>query len=166
MVSQENATHEQPAGKIVERKPVVESLPKEKRVAPRPPLETNAKPQTLAAVKSEASVAPGPTGIVAAGAKAAARALRLNSKLSPLFGWVRPKGAARALPRTDAMVQGELSLDRVKVVRNDLSDSDLEIVPAKKPTQPTLPAAELATAQSSPRAWERVANRLFGADKT
>jgi hypothetical protein len=29
-------------------------------------------------------------------------------------------------------VQGELSLDRIKVVRNDLSDTDLEIVRAKK----------------------------------
>jgi hypothetical protein len=29
-------------------------------------------------------------------------------------------------------VQVELSLDRVRVVRNDLSDSDLEIVPARK----------------------------------
>jgi hypothetical protein len=28
-------------------------------------------------------------------------------------------------------VQGELSLERVKVVRNDLSDTDLEIVTAK-----------------------------------
>lgn len=34
-------------------------------------------------------------------------------------------------PFTKAPVQGELSLDRIKVVRNDLSDADLEIVPAR-----------------------------------
>jgi hypothetical protein len=37
---------------------------------------------------------------------------------------------------TKAPVQGELSLDRIKVVRNDLSDADLEIVPARpKPVE-------------------------------
>jgi hypothetical protein len=33
-------------------------------------------------------------------------------------------------------VQGELSLDRIKVVRNDLSEADLEIVPVKISLQP------------------------------
>jgi hypothetical protein len=65
------------------------------------------------------------------------------------------------------MVQGELSLDRVKVVRNDLSDSDLEIVPAKQPSRSAVPAPELAaTVSSPPRAWGRVTSRLFGAGKT
>jgi hypothetical protein len=37
-----------------------------------------------------------------------------------------------AVPRFDKpVVQGELSLDNIKVVRNDLSDADMEIVPAK-----------------------------------
>lgn len=36
-------------------------------------------------------------------------------------------------------VQGELSLDTVRVVRNDLSDADLEVVPAKAPVaQPSI----------------------------
>jgi hypothetical protein len=36
------------------------------------------------------------------------------------------------IPRFDKpVVQGELSLDNIKVVRNDLSDADMEIVPAK-----------------------------------
>jgi len=167
VVPQEAAIHEQPAAKPVERKPVVESSRKEKHVSSRPKVEINTKPETLVTVASKPSGPSGPTGVVAAGARAAARVLRLNSKLNPLFGWVRPKGGARALPRTDPMVQGELSLDRVKVVRNDLSDSDLEIVPARKPSQPTLSAPELAAAQGSPqRAWERMASRLFGAGKT
>jgi hypothetical protein len=29
-------------------------------------------------------------------------------------------------------VQGELSLEKIQVMRNDLSDTDLEIIPAKK----------------------------------
>ena len=50
-----------------------------------------------------------------------------------------PKPAARTsppIPRHDQTpVQGELSLDRVRVVRNDLSEADVEIVPAKSPTK-------------------------------
>lgn len=41
------------------------------------------------------------------------------------------KSSMKPAPR--AAVQGELSLDKVKVVRNDLSDSDLELVAASKP---------------------------------
>ena len=166
-VQTEGAIREQPM-KLEEQKPAVESVKKEKRVGIRPAFETNAKPEVQEAVTSDGKVVAGnATGVVAAGARAAARVLRLNSKLNPLFGWVRPKGGARALPRTDAMVQGELSLDRVKVMRNDLSDSDLEIVPARKPAPVPSPAPELAAASNSPaRSWERVASRLFGAGKT
>jgi hypothetical protein len=39
-------------------------------------------------------------------------------------------GSAKSRP-AHVPVQGELSLDKVKVVRNDLSDSDLEVVTAK-----------------------------------
>ena len=48
--------------------------------------------------------------------------------------------------RTDkAPVQAELSLDAIKVVRNDLSDADLEVVPARPgsaPVQAKPPPAE------------------------
>jgi hypothetical protein len=92
-----------------------------------------------------------------------------------------PKPARSAVPKfTKPLVQGELSLDTIKVVRNDLSDSDLEVVPAR-------PAAPLALAKIVPAAkapghvpipaaarlggaaeaaWERVSARLFGAGKT
>jgi hypothetical protein len=46
-----------------------------------------------------------------------------------------PFKSERSTPRpavADA-VQGELSLDKVKPVRNDLSDSDLELIPAAAP---------------------------------
>jgi len=66
-------------------------------------------------------------------------------------------------------VQGELSLDRIKVVRNDLSDTDLEVVrarPAAAPTQAASvpPAAEKAAPGST--AWGRLAARVRGAGRT
>lgn len=55
-------------------------------------------------------------------------------------GWLprrQPKAPKSAIPRLQKPpVQTELSLDRIKVMRNDLSDADLEIVPAG-PTRPT-----------------------------
>ena len=68
----------------------------------------------------------------------------------------RPAGG-RTRPRlAKPMVQCELSLERVRVVRNDLSDSDVEIVAR------SAPAAE-AVEKAPGGAWERVAERLFGA---
>ncbi len=52
---------------------------------------------------------------------------RLTYKKNPFRSSVRPT------PRGE--LQGELSLDKVKVVRNDLSDSDLELVEASQPAK-------------------------------
>jgi len=52
---------------------------------------------------------------------------RLSYKKNPF------RSSARPAPRGE--LQGELSLDKVKVVRNDLSDSDLELVEASRPTK-------------------------------
>jgi hypothetical protein len=113
------------------------------------------------------SVAAATASVLTAGARAAARLVQLNSKLNPVSWRTRAKGGARALPLTDeAMVQAELSLDRVKVVRNDLSDSDLEIVPAKKPPQVPLPAPVPTAEKASEGGWGRVTGRLFGIGKT
>ena len=64
--------------------------------------------------------------------------------------------------------QAELSLDAVKPVRNDLSDSDLQIVPAKpefkpdalKPPRPRVPRPELTGF-----AWSRLTARLFNSER-
>lgn len=76
----------------------------------------------------------------------------------------KPRGGA---PR-GALVQGELSLDRVKVVRNDLSESDLEVVrasqaePSKVPAgSPAIPAKTTGVAP----AWSAAAGRLLGLNK-
>jgi hypothetical protein len=94
----------------------------------------------------------GRSGIRSANAKPAlARAigaLRLKA-VALLSGWraklggllPRPRAAKvkPAIPRfTKPAVQGELSLDRIRVVRNDLSDADLEVVPAKAPATPAV----------------------------
>jgi hypothetical protein len=79
----------------------------------------------------------------------------------------------------DAPVQTELLLDSVKPVRNDLSDSDLEVVrmkskPAAEVTEqaaalvPTaVPVATVAeTTPSEPVAWDRIKNQFLGAGKS
>jgi len=66
-------------------------------------------------------------------------------------------------PLLKCPVQGELSLDRVRVVRNDLSDADLEVMPAR-----TSPAPAGLVGKSNARtewAWGRVARRLLPAGK-
>ena len=54
-----------------------------------------------------------------------------GSKLNSLVSQ-KPKPTRSAVPRFNGVpVQGELSLDNIKVVRNDLSDTDLEVVTRK-----------------------------------
>ena len=49
-----------------------------------------------------------------------------------LFSFFATQNVAKASRR---LVQGELSLDSVRVVRNDLSDSDVELVRVRRPSQ-------------------------------
>ncbi len=90
--------------------------------------------------------------------------------------------ASRQEAATRAPVQSELLLDAVKPVRNDLSDSDLEIVqaarrnaevksqvpaPAPAPVPmvvaPNAPEAQPVAAEGA--AWSRIKNQFFGAGK-
>jgi len=53
--------------------------------------------------------------------------------------WQRRKTRARPvdpIPASKAPVQAELSLDNIKVVRNDLNDADVEVVPSKPAAKP------------------------------
>ncbi len=80
-------------------------------------------------------------------------------KLSPARWSGGQKSAAKpAIPRFDKpVVQGELSLQNIKVVRNDLNDADVEVVPARtfsqetnfKPALHTQTRSELAVSQGS-----------------
>ena len=59
-------------------------------------------------------------------------------------------------------MQAELSLDRVKVVHNDLSDADVEIVPIKSRTAPEAEAPILPPANGGD-SWGRLSAKIFGA---
>ena len=69
------------------------------------------------------------------------------------------------LPSGSGAVQGELALDLVKVVRNDLNDADLEVVSKPKPPKPP---ADPAPSQQKPAGtgplWGRLSSRWFGAN--
>lgn len=87
-----------------------------------------------------------------------------KAKLSGLA--VRPR-ATVAKPAISQFakppVQGELSLDRVKVVRNDLSEADVEVVPAKPKVAPALLA--VAPEGEGESSWGWTMPRIFHAGK-
>ena len=78
---------------------------------------------------------------------------------------------SKTRPKTDAgPVQTELSLDGVKPVRNDLSDSDLEVVrvtaaPPAVPVSATTTVTSAHEAEASGVVWHQIKNHLFGAEK-
>jgi hypothetical protein len=102
-------------------------------------------------------VAPSPRAAVCLNAiPATTNWFRLGN--NPFGNW------AVAKPKPLATAQAELSLDAVKPVRNDLSDSDLQIVPAKpnasKPTHPHTLRPELTGL-----AWSRLTARFFNSER-
>jgi hypothetical protein len=94
---------------------------------------------------------------------------RRGSAVKAFLLWGRAKkGKVRGLSAAKPLVQGELSLDRVKVVRNDLSESDLEIVRASQPAVPkgSGPAeAVVPKAANALPGWGAAASRLLGLSK-
>jgi len=80
-----------------------------------------------------------------------------------------PPLLARVLERTLLTpAQAELSLDAVKPVRNDLSDSDLQIVPARpgiKPDALKAPRPRLLKPELTGFAWSRLTARLFNSER-
>jgi hypothetical protein len=94
-------------------------------------------------------------------------------KINPLvwLGSRKPAPAKPAAPRFGKTpVQGELSLDNIKVMRNDLSEADVEIVPmkARRPKELPMVAEASAAAMAIPElppattAWEYLGERLLG----
>ena len=91
--------------------------------------------------------------------------------------WMGNPFSPRPTLRADS--KGQLSLEFVKVVRNDLSEADLELVPAKSrvvapsmsvsvsvapsPTPPTVPAPprDRDSLEPEPSRWSRFTARLF-----
>ncbi len=75
--------------------------------------------------------------------------------ISPKTGVVKAAAGQKAIQAT----QAELKLDSVKVLHNDLSDVDVEVVPIKSRSSATdLPPAK--------KSWEFLGERLFGVEAT
>jgi hypothetical protein len=78
-------------------------------------------------------------------------------KLNPISIW---RGSTSLAPSAPCPVQSELSLDSVKVVHNDLSDADVEVVPIKSRTADKTAVPVLSPPEKS---WEFLAERMFHA---
>ncbi len=113
-------------------------------------------------------------------------AKQVTASVASFIKALRPRAAAllrkltslvprrRSRPRTAAIasfargaLQGELSLDRIKVVRNDLSDVDLEVVRTSEKVAPAIAASTSPTVpQTGQTAWAPATPGLIGAGKT
>ncbi len=104
---------------------------------------------TEASQKKAAHVSPGI--VTDGGGLAESSALRLGQ---PRFGRnVPPVNGAELRPAIpSAGIQPELSLDAVKVVNNDLSDADVEVVPLK---------SRVADLPPPRKSWEILGERLL-----
>ena len=109
----------------------------------------------MAEVSAQTSVKP-------AGPVATARSGETEARSKPwLDAWVKRHKTRTVRP----MVQGELSMDTVRVVRNDLSEADLEIVPAK-PAEPFIAAVEQpvkVASESKTTLFKQYVSRLVSA---
>lgn len=79
-----------------------------------------------------------------------------TSRLNPASAWRGPQVDARK--GSSPAVQAELSLDTVKVIHNDLSDADVEVVPIK-----SRPAAVIPGLPPAKNTWEFLGERLMRA---
>jgi len=91
---------------------------------------------------------------------------KTESRISLMAFWrwggrSNPFHPKAVLQKGAAPIQGELSLQEIKVVRNDLNETDLEVVPALK-NEVALPATETHL-EASRLVLRRIAARLFGA---
>lgn len=81
-----------------------------------------------------------------------------TSRLNPVSLW---RASPTETPAQTAArpVQAELCLEKVKVVHNDLSDAEVEVVPMKsRPARAVAPAANLPPAKES---WEILGERML-----
>jgi len=95
------------------------------------------------------------------------------------FAWVQklnPIGLFRAIGfgtkarhrgAAAKQVQGELTLERIQVVRNDLRDADLEIVPGRLMGIPSGASPVLGSSvRPDTGGWSRMTNRMIGLEHT
>jgi hypothetical protein len=79
-----------------------------------------------------------------------------TSKLNPVSFW---RASQPSVSSVQPVVQSELSLDSVKVVHNDLSDVDVEIVPIKS----RAPSPTKADLHPAKKTWEVLGERIMKA---
>jgi hypothetical protein len=128
-------------------------LPETRTELPQPPAENSAAPAKKAPAPDWARTQKMP--VISGNAKSLAA---WTTKLNPLTMLRGPQIQELKQP-----VQVELSLEKVKVVHNDLTDADVEIIPIKsRPARvaaiPDLPPAK--------RSWEILGERLLGLEAT
>ena len=147
-----------------------------------PVVETNNQTQRLSAlgaliVDREASVVASKISPPAEKQKVAAPVDSWLKKINPMVWFgnrkeVLPRPVAPRFSKSYVPVQGELSLENIKVMRNDLSEADVEVVTAKArapkvvtaPAAPQAGAAAMAIPELPPatRAWEFIGEHLMG----
>ena len=118
----------------------------------RPEAETIAAPIQKVVAPIEVKIQKLPTPV-----PGPVRATSWASKLNPISRWRVPAPATRS---AQGPVQSELSLDSVKVVHNDLSDADVEVVPIKSRTADK---ANVPVLPPPTKPWEFLAERMFHA---
>jgi hypothetical protein len=92
-------------------------------------------------------------------AKALPRKQGWVERLNPISIWRSPSPPMPG--KAPLPMQAELSLDRVKVVHNDLSDADVEVVPIKSRTLPEAAEPLLPPAHAGD-SWGRLGAKIFG----
>jgi hypothetical protein len=127
-------------------------------------LPATPKPAVSPASVASGSGASAPNALIARSSPPAGRSRWLGSWFSP----ARRRATLPAATANKTPLQGELLLDRVQVVRNDLSDADLEVVavrPSRRPVVPA-PASSAKTLAGIPSRVGNAATRLLGTLKT
>ena len=127
--------------------------------------ESESTTQRFSAAKSSGDNSPAPnpqSAVVVAQTVRVPKLSRFNPLLilrDALPGGKAKDSAKMVKGQKGTPMQAELSLDTVRVVHNDLSDVDVEVVPIKsRSAVPELPAPK--------KSWEFVGERLFGVEAT
>ncbi len=120
-----------------------------------PPAGPGAAEAAIAPVRKITAPAPAKTQKIPPWPSGPARTTSWASKLNPMSLWRESSVTAE---QTRPPVQSELSLDSVKVMHNDLSDADVEVVPMKSRPADKLNVPDLPPPE---KAWEYLAERMF-----
>jgi hypothetical protein len=122
------------------------------------------KPEKIQTSNSKSQASGGVQAASSNGSVGQGKSTGLMGRLMKVKGlFTREPKAIRPVPQP---IQGELSLDNVKVLRNDLSDSDFEVVTKAVPTQKApvqktvVKPAEQATPAPAPAEPKKIWNRV------